>query len=246
MNASRDTGDKITPPRSALPGAIDLLIWAIIALQLLIAVYGFVTLPETVPIHWGVNGQVNGYGPKWVGTFLYPLMSVGIYLLIRLLLVAGPRLGGREATTANLQITKLIIVGVLLLMLVIQLATLAQMKGMGFDMSLVVTLAMSVLFIFLGNYMGKVRRNFWVGIRTPWTISSEVVWERTHRVGSWLFVIIGLIGIPCSFVPILRLWGLLIPLLLVLVFLVFYSYICYQQQMQQDQEKLSPPFDDQQ
>jgi uncharacterized membrane protein len=244
MNTSHDTGDKITPPQSVLPGAIDLFMWAIIAVQLIVAVYGFVVLPATVPIHWGANGQVNGYGPKWLGTFLYPLMSAGIYILVRALLAAGPRLGGREATAANLRITKLVIVGVLLLMLIIQLATLAQTLGAGFDLMQIVTLALSLLFIFLGNYMGKIRRNFWVGIRTPWSIANDVVWERTHRVGGWLFVVVGLIGILCSFVPALYLWGLMVPLLIVVVFLCFYSYYCYQQQTQSGQEPLSPPFDE--
>ncbi len=71
MNTSNDTGDKITP-KPAFQGSIDMVIWAIIAIQIIVAVYGFAVLPDTVPIHWGINGQANGYGHKWMGTFLYP------------------------------------------------------------------------------------------------------------------------------------------------------------------------------
>ncbi|HET8841327.1 MAG TPA: SdpI family protein [Ktedonobacteraceae bacterium] len=242
MNTSRDEGSKITP-EPAFKASIDLLIWAIIVIQIIVAVYGFVVLPDTVPIHWGINGQANGYGPKWVGTFLFPFISIGIYILIRGLLAAGPRLGGRENLAANLQIVKLVLAGLTLFMLIIQLSALVQSLGIGFDMTLIVMLALSVLFIFLGNYMGKMRRNFWMGIRTPWSLTNAVVWERTHRLGGWLFVAVGLIGVICSFIPLLRIWGIIVPSIAVSIFLYVYSYICYQQQMQIGQEPLSPPFD---
>ncbi|HEX7734181.1 MAG TPA: SdpI family protein [Ktedonobacteraceae bacterium] len=243
MNTSRDTGDKITP-KPAFQGSIDLVVWAIIAIQVIVAVYGFAVLPDIVPIHWGGNGQANGYGPKWMGTFLYPLISAGIYVLIRVLMIAGPRLGGRENVAVNLRIGKMIMAGVMLLLLIIQLSTIAQALDIGFNMTMVIMLAISVLFIFIGNYMGKVRRNFWMGIRTPWTLASSVVWERTHRLGSWLFVAAGLIGIPCSFIPLLRLWGILVPIIGVSVFLYLYSYICYQRVTREQGELLSPPFDE--
>jgi uncharacterized membrane protein len=243
MNMSHDAGNKITP-KPAWRGSVDLVIWAIIAIQLLVAVYGFAVLPETVAIHWGINGQANGYGPKWMGTFLFPLMSAGVYVLLRVLLATGPRLGGREHTAANLKIGKLVIVGVMLLLLIIQLSSTAQALDAGFNMTMVVMLALSLLFMFLGNYMGKIRRNFWMGIRTPWTLASSVVWERTHRLGGWLFVAMGLIGIPCSFIPVLRFWGIIVPLIAVSIFLSIYSYVCYQRVTRGQGEPLSPPFEE--
>lgn len=243
MSSTEDTGDKITP-KPTFQVSIDVLIWAIIVIQITIGIYGFIVLPDTVPIHWGVNGQANGYGPKWIDTFLFPLMSIGIYVLIRALLAAGPRLGGRQATATNLQIAKVMIAAIILFMLVIQLATIAQSLGVGFDMTTVVMLAVSVLFIFIGNYMGKMRRNFWMGIRTPWTLTNAVVWERTHRLGGWLFVAVGLIGIVCSFIPSLRLWGIIVPIIAVCIFLCIYSYVCYRQQMHGEGEPLAPPFDE--
>jgi uncharacterized membrane protein len=242
MDTSNGSSDKIMP-KPASQGSIDILIWAIIAIQIIIAVYGFAALPDTVPIHWGANGQVDGYGPKWMGTFLYPLMSIGIYVLLRGLLAAGPRLGGRQSMTANLKVAKIVLASIILFMLIIQLVTIAQSLGVGFDMTIVVMLALSLLFIFLGNYMGKIQRNFWMGIRTPWTITNAVVWERTHRLGGWLFVAVGLIGILCSFIPSLRLWGILVPIIAVSIFLYIYSYVCYRQQVRGEHELHSPPFD---
>lgn len=242
MDASDDSREKITP-KPAFRGSIDLVVAAIIAIQIIVGIYGFLVLPDTVPIHWGLNGQPNGYGPKWVDTFLFPLISIGIYVLVRVLIAAGPRLGGRQNTTANLQIARVVLAGIILFMLVIQLAVIAQSLDVGLDMTTIVMLALSVLFIFIGNYMGKIRRNFWMGIRTPWTLTNAVVWERTHRLGGWLFVAVGLIGIPCSFIPAIRIWGVVVPLIAVSIFLYIYSYVCYQQQPHEEHEPLSPPFD---
>lgn len=242
MDTPHDAGNKLAPKPAFRP-SLDLLVGVLIAIQVLVAIYGFVVLPDRVPIHWGLSGEANGYGPKWVGTFLFPLMSIGISVLVRLLMAAGPRLGGRENNAANLQVVRIILAGITVFVLIVQLSALAQTLGVGFDMTMVVMLALSVLFIFLGNYMGKMRRNFWMGIRTPWSLANAVVWERTHRLGGWLFVAVGLIGIPCSFVPGLRLWGVLVPLSAVIVFLSFYSYVCYRQQTRYGDEPLSPPFD---
>ena len=165
-------------------------------------------------------------------------------MLIWVLMAAGPRLGGRESTKANLTVAKLVVVGIMLFMLIVQLSTLAISLGIGFDITVVVTLAISVLFIFIGNFMGKMQRNFWMGIRTPWTIANAVVWERTHRLGGWLFVAVGLIGIPCSFIPTVRVWGVIVPIIAVSVFLYLFSYISYRQQMRGEREHLSPPFNE--
>jgi uncharacterized membrane protein len=243
MDTSDRSSEKIAP-KPALQSSLDIVIWAIVAVQVIVAVYGLVVLPDTVPIHWGINGQPNGYGSKWLATLLYPLMSIGIYALIRLLLAAGPRLGGRQSTKANLQVAKIVLAGILLFLLIIQLLTTAVSLGVGLDVTTVVTLAISVLFIFLGNFMGKIQRNFWMGIRTPWTLTNSVVWERTHRLGGWLFVVVGLVGIPCSFIPPLRPWGILGLIVAVSIFLYIYSYVCYRQQTRAEQESLSPPFDE--
>lgn len=226
MNTSPDTHDKITP-EPLVRNRLDILIWAVIAIQLGIAIYGYIVLPDTVPIHWGIDGRPNGYGPKWVDTFLFPLINLGLYVLLKVVLLMGPRLGGPESQAANRQVRNMLLAALILFMLVIQLVVLSSTLGMSFNAIVIINLGVSVLFIFLGNYMGKLRRNFWMGIRTPWTLSSDLVWERTHRVGGWLFVAVGLLGILFSFVPPIGIWGFIALLLLMVVFLFVYSYLCY-------------------
>jgi uncharacterized membrane protein len=242
MSLSNDTREKIAPA-PLLRDPMNALALAIVVLQILIAICAFPFLPARVPIHWGVSGQANGYGSKWVNTLMFPLVSIGIYLLLRFVTSIGPRLGGRNNSAANAQLRTPLLVGILLFFLVVQLCVTAISLGIRIDITFVLNLAISILFIVIGNFMGKLRRNFWMGIRTPWTITSDVAWERTHRLGGWLFVAVGLLGIPCSFVPVLRFWFIIPMIILVCVFLTIYSYICYRQNTNGEREPLSPPFD---
>lgn len=242
MSLSNDSREKISPA-PLLRDPLNILALAIIALQIVIAVGAFPFLPAIVPIHWGANGQANRYASKWVSTLLFPLISVGLYLLMRFVAGSSPRLGNRENQAANTQVRTILLAGILLFLLILQLCATAISLGIPIDMGFTMNLAISVLFIVIGNFMGKTRRNFWMGIRTPWTLTSEVVWERTHRLGGWLFVAVGLIGIPCSFVPALRFKAILALIILSAVVLYGYSYLCYQQHTRGGDEPVSPPFD---
>jgi uncharacterized membrane protein len=243
MNTPANHGEKITSdPMFRTPSA--LLILVIIAMQILISICAFPFLPALVPTHWNAAGQVTSYASKWVNTLLFPLLSIGVFLLMRGLMVLGPHLGRRNTTEINTRLATIILVAVFLFELILQLCITAISLGMQIDLLLVVNLALCVLFIVIGNFLGKVRRNFWLGIRTPWTLTSELVWERTHRVGGWLFVACGLIDIPLSFVPSLRLWSFVVLIILISIFLYVYSYVCYQQNSSQDNGPLSSPFDE--
>ena len=99
------------------------------------------------------------------------------------------------------------------------------------------------MILYIGNYLGKLRRNFWAGIRTPWTLLNDTVWERTHRFAGWLFVGTGAIGIVLSFVPAVRVWGVIGLLLLDTLLACVYSYVIYQRLEVRGQDSVSPPFD---
>jgi uncharacterized membrane protein len=241
MEPSDHAGDKVTPTSSFFNGTTMLALLIIVA-QVLVSAGTYPFLPPMVPSHFDASGQVNGYLPKLVNAILLPGISLMLFLILRFATQVGPNLGYRNQRRANTQVVNLIMVGILLFMLVIQLLTTAYALGARVDISLVVCLAISVLFMFLGNYLGKLRRNFWAGIRTPWTLASDIVWERTHRLGGWLFVLVGFIGLITSFFPPLRLFGLFVPLIAVVLVLVVYSYILYQRYTFEGKEPLSPPF----
>src|SRR5579872_1463504 len=227
MEPSNDPNAKVTSTSSFFNGT-TMLALLIIVVQVLVSVGTYPFLPPMVPSHFDASGQVNGYLPKLVNAILIPGISIVLFLILRFVTQIGPNLGYRNQRRANTQVVNLILVGILLFMLVIQLLTTAYALGAKVDISLVVCLAVSVLLMFLGNYLGKLRRNFWAGIRTPWTLASDIVWERTHRLGGWLFVLVGFIGLIASFFPPLRFAGLFVPLIVVALVLVAYSYIAYQ------------------
>ncbi len=214
----------------------------IIGLQIAVAAGTYPFLPPIVPSHWDAVGNVNGYLPKLTNALIIPSMSVGIFLLLRVLLVASPRLSNQDPR-ATQKIIGLLLVGILLFMFIIQMITLAIPLGLTINVSFVISLLVSVLFIFIGNYLGKLQRNFWAGIRTPWTLSSDIVWERTHRLGGWLFVGAGVLGIITTFIPPLRTWGIVGTVFLVSALLVVYSYVVYRQVEASNRHPLSPPFD---
>ncbi|WP_220192495.1 SdpI family protein [Ktedonospora formicarum] len=203
------------------------LMAVILTIQVLLSVGAYPFLPDQVPVHWNISGQANSYAPKGVGLTLLPLISFVIFVVLRLIVKLGPRLT-RDGEQNNSHFIDVTLSGVMLLMLVIQLATVALSLGVHLDMRFIISLVVSLFLIVIGNYMGKLRRNFWAGIRTPWTLTNDTVWERTHRLGGWLFVAAGLIGLISSFVPQLSVAGLLVPILGVSIICYVYSYFVYQ------------------
>ncbi|MFL5665014.1 MAG: SdpI family protein [Ktedonobacteraceae bacterium] len=242
MDPAESNTDKILPKHSSGRSSTMLAI-VIIVIQVLIALVTYPFMPDQVPTHWDAAGNINGYMPKLIGVFLLPFISIGLYLLMRVLYAAGPKLGN-DNQRANGEIIKLLLLGILLVNLVLQLTTTAIALHVPVDMTLVINLSLSVLFIFMGNYLGKLRRNFWGGIRSPWTLSSDIVWERTHRLGGWLFVLGGLLGLIMSFVPFLRTFGIVTIAILISLISVAYSYIVYQRVIVKGDKSLSPPFDE--
>lgn len=240
---STENNPEKVAPSSTSSRAITIFLLAVIALQIIVSLVTFPFLPDRVPIHWNAAGQVDGYASKWFNLVFYPLMSIGIVVLVRGLMAISPRLD-RQGQRTNLKFANIVIAGVALLFLILQLAATAIALNMPVDMTFVITLALSLLFIVMGNFLGKIRRNLsGIGIRTPWTLANDTVWERTHRLGGWLFVAVGLLGLVCSFIPALRLISILGGVLLVSVITVVYSYIVYQRVASPGREPLSPPFD---
>lgn len=233
--------EKIAPDRSLLRYTTYLAI-SIIVIQVLVAVVTYPFMPPIVPSHWDAAGNVNGYTPRLLNAILLPGISIGLYLLLRILISVGPRLGN-QSQRSNKNVINLFLVAILLFMLIVQLATTAIALGAHIDITIIISLALSLLFIFLGNYMGKLRRNFWGGIRTPWTITNDTVWERTHRLAGILFVVGGLLGIVVSFLPFMRLYGIIVIALSASFIPAIYSYVVYQRVVVHGNQRLSPPFD---
>jgi uncharacterized membrane protein len=197
------------------------------ALFVLILLAAFVWLsprmPAGVPTHWNAQGQVNGYMSP-LGAMLTPMIVIAVLALLTLLLPAiSPR---GFAITPFGSVFALIMLALQAFVLVAALAVLLNAAGHPVPMSLVSMLGIGALLMVIGNYMGKVRKNFFIGIRTPWTLASDAVWERTHRIGGWLFMLAGAAGIALALAG-----GSLVVLVAIVLSialaLTVYSYIAY-------------------
>lgn len=197
----------------------------IFALTLAMAVYAWIVLPAgaQVPIHWNAAGEIDGYAGKTVGLLLVPLLTLGLAGLF----IAIPRIDPRgDNILRSWEAYRIIWIGMLVLMLAIQAITVLAAFGRGVDAGFLIPAGVGVLFIFIGNSMGKIRPNYMVGVRTPWTLASELSWNKTHRLAGWLFVALGGFMIAGSAFgnDETWVWGLMAGLFLLVVVTFGYSY----------------------
>jgi uncharacterized membrane protein len=187
-------------------------------------------LPDPMASHWDVNDQVNGYMSKFWGVFLMPLMTVGLFLLF----LAIPNIDPLKANIAQFRETfNLFIVLFVGFMIYIYFLTLLWNLGYtGFNMSNAMLPALGILYFFIGYMLRKAKRNFFIGIRTPWTLSSDQVWDETHRVGSVLFMIAGALAFLGAFVGgTAAIWFVIVPILVSVLVTLIYSYVLYQMEI---------------
>ena len=194
----------------------------LIASMFVLAAITWPVVPDSIPVHWGFSGQPDRYGGKFEGLLLLPLISLGIYLLLLFLPRIDPR-GGRYQRFAG---AYLVIRTVLIaFFVVVYVVSVLWARGMTVDITMIMSLAMGLLFMVIGNYMGKLRPNWFAGIRTPWTLSSVESWNKTHRLGGKVFIAVGLIMAFTSLFQ--RPWTFLASIGLLIVCsigLVVYSY----------------------
>lgn len=186
-------------------------------------------LPEQMPSHWNINDEVDGYMPKTWGVLMVPLITLGMFLLFLIV----PSIDPLKANIAQFrEAFNLFIVLIVAFMLYIHALTLAWSLGYtGFRMSNAMLPAMGLLFIFIGFMLRQAKRNFFIGIRTPWTLSSDMVWDKTHQLGAILFMASGVLAlIGGLFGGMTAFWMLFIPLIGSTLFLVIYSYVLYQRE----------------
>lgn len=187
------------------------------------AAYLYPQMPEQIPIHWNAAGQIDDYGHKQVWAFFTP----GILTVMLGVLAAVPYLSPKhfEISSFGGVYARIVLLVTCLLAYIHALLTAAALDQ-EIDTSRALLVGMGIFFALLGNLLGKVRRNFFVGVRTPWTIADERTWNDTHRVAAWTFTGAGLLTAIAG-------WLQLSPLLPVGViaagalFPVVYSFLHY-------------------
>jgi uncharacterized membrane protein len=206
------------------------IIATLLALAAGLAVWAgwFGPLPEQVPTHWDLHGKPDHFVPRdqaWPYLFIAP----GAMALFVILTLVFPWLSPRSFDVERFRPTYHYIMAlVVLLMGYIQVVVLLSSLGVPMPFLKVYMGGIFLFFAALGNVLGKVQRNFWMGVRTPWTLASETVWIRTHRLAAWLFVVGGLAGFVAAMLdasPWVGLGILAVPCLVP----VIYSLVLYKQ-----------------
>ncbi|MBL7160185.1 MAG: SdpI family protein [Candidatus Aenigmarchaeota archaeon] len=204
--------------------------FSLIIISLIIAVYLYPQMPDKVASHWNASGNVDGYMGKFWGLFLMPIVSAAILLLFLFIPKIDPLKKNIEKFRTYFDNFILLIIGFLFY---IYLLTLAWNLGYTYSMNIMILPAVAALFYYISILMEKAKRNWFVGIRTPWTLSSDKVWNKTHKLGSKLFKILAVVYLLTIFFHDYMVFLILIPTFAVTIYLIVYSYLEYRKQKKQ-------------
>lgn len=197
----------------------------LILLSILASFWFYQNMPEQVPIHWNAAGEVDNYGSRAFGAFFFPVLILGIYLMMIFL----PYLDPKKDRYAQFVKAYWAIRFILLIYLILIYFT-ASLAGVGYNVPVgkIIPIAVGILFLIIGNYLGKIKPNWFVGICTPWTLSNEEVWNRTHRLGGKLFSLAGCLFVFNAFMPFTWFFPLIIGTLVIVVGgTIGYSYFLF-------------------
>ncbi len=175
--------------------------WYILLILLLVFLIGWVvypSLPEKITNHWNIKGEPDGYGSRFSGAFSLPLVTLAVYLVFLITPAIDPR---QKNYPQFIKTYRLIKLGFVLFMVGLHLLTLAYNLGYKIDIGRCVNLFLGVLFTLLGWGLPRIRHNYFVGIRTPWTLASSHAWTKTHQLGGKLFFWSGLVVIFGTLLP---------------------------------------------
>lgn len=206
---------------------IKLIILFIILLSFAVGIYFYPRMPEIMASHWNAYGKVDDYMSKCWGLFLMPVLSLFMFLLFILI----PKI---DPLKANIEKFRKYYDGFILLIILflfyIYLLTIFWSLGHRFDMGQLMVPAMAVLFYYCGILIENSEKNWFIGIRTPWTLSSDSVWKKTHKLGGKLFKINALIALIGLLFGQWAFFFVIIPAFFFAIYTILYSYFEYQKE----------------
>jgi len=215
--------------KNPIPYSPKTEIWPLLILITAIGLsfWAYPQLPERVISHWNFYGQADGWSSREFHAIFFPGLLVAMYALFSLMPKFDPK-GERYREFAGVYrlIRNLIL---LVLFIVFTAATYANL-GYAVKIGPIVATAIGLLMIALGNYFGKLKRNWFIGIRTPWALSSENVWNKTHRLGGRLFILWGLGLIIAPWLDPTVALLVLLGGIAVLIWIVVYSYVLFKKE----------------
>ncbi len=198
-------------------------------------------LPGTFATHWNLNGEADGNGSKAMAVFIMPLIFLVFQWLCVIATAADPKNKNQSPKAFNLVLWIVPVLSVVVSGLMYGIAL-----GAEFNMTVIMSVLLGVMLIVIGNYLPKCRVNHTIGIKLPWTINDEEVWNRTHRFTSWFWVVGGVIVIATAFLSAKYAIAVLISIIILLVLIpTIYSYVIFKKKggkLPNTEEKKKSPY----
>jgi uncharacterized membrane protein len=199
----------------------------LIILPFIVSFIFYPRLPDKVATHWNAAGEPDGYSSRLFGAFFLPILLIFIDALLIFIPMIDPL---KENIMKFKDYYYSFIIVFTLFMFVVHLWTLLWNVGIQTSINFVIPVLMGCLFYYAGILLGKAQRNWFIGIRTPWTLSSDTVWNKTHKLGATLFKICGILSIIGAIITKYSTFFILIPLIAISTLLIVYSYLEYRKE----------------
>lgn len=210
-----------------------IFVWTIGLLCLLAAICIYPSLPDMIPIHWDLQGNVNGYGDP-LSIFLFPILSLGIDIGMVVTRKIDPK---REQYARFHGVYQGFRILLSVFMAAVFAITILQILYPDTSyLSIVVPIATGILLLYIGNEMPKIRPNYFFGIKTPWTLANEDVWRKTHRISGRIWVIGAILCMLTGCLPDAWILPAMLGILLIMVlYPILYSYLLFHKQEKEKQ-----------
>lgn len=200
---------------------INLFKLFLLLVVIIISAIAYPKMPEIVPIHWNYAGEPDNYGSKIIGAFLIPAIIAIMLILFPILSKIDPKAKNYTQFAGSWHVIQITIMFMLAYFHLVQLYIILH-PDKNYLLGKLFTAGLGVMFVILGNFMGKVRQNYFVGIKTPWALNDPEVWQKTQRFGGWVFVIGGLIFLLQALI-----WQYVLPIFIVTITTIIILPIAY-------------------
>jgi uncharacterized membrane protein len=207
---------------------IQILIIGLILVSLLIGIYLYPYMPERMASHWDTNGRVDGYMPRLWGLFLMPVISIIIFLAFILIPKIDPLKENIEKFREYFDVFTLLLFGFLFY---IYMLTLLWNSGYRFNFIQPLAPAFGLIIYYAGVMTENAKQNWFIGVRTPWTLSSPGVWDKTNRLAGKLFKAAGILSALGTVFPEYAIFLILVPVILAAIYTIIYSYNEYRKEV---------------
>jgi uncharacterized membrane protein len=163
------------------------------------SIYGARVIPEDalLPIHWGIRGDADGYAPRNVMLILFPALGAGISLLFAAIPYIDPR---KEHIRRSPGLYYASWMGVLIFLAALHFVVIAGAMNGAEPHPSYILISICILIALLGNFLTKSRSNWFMGVRTPWSLDSEKAWIAANRTTGWLFVLSSIAALAAAYV----------------------------------------------